>query len=79
MQCKSNSFAQKNAARKGLDERLFVYCHSCSFQNEYSTSCKSNTKTKVLGSILNFLGVNWGQKWTKTINFGYVVPFQEII
>ena len=43
-QCKSNSLQlyQKDAARKGLDERLVVYCHNCSFQNEYSTSCKSN-------------------------------------
>ena len=24
-----------------------VYCHNCSFQNKYSTSCKSNTKAKV--------------------------------
>ena len=43
-QCKSNSLQlyQKDAARKGLDERLVVYCHNCNFQNEYSTSCKSN-------------------------------------
>ena len=48
-QCKSNSLQlyQKDAARKGLDERLVVYCHNCNFQNEYLTSCKSNTKTKV--------------------------------
>ena len=24
-----------------------VYCHNCSFQNKFSTSCKSNTKTKI--------------------------------
>ena len=48
-QCKSNSWQlyQKDLARIGIDERLFVYCHNCNFQNEYSTSCKSNTKTKV--------------------------------
>ena len=49
-QCKSNSLQlyQKYPARKGLDERLVVYCHNCNFQNEYSTLCKSNTKTLVL-------------------------------
>ena len=35
-QCKSNSLQlyQKDAARKGLDERLVVYCHNFNFQNE---------------------------------------------
>ena len=48
-QCKSNSLQlyQNDAARKGLNEPLVVYCHNCNFQNEYSTSCKSNTNTKV--------------------------------
>ena len=47
--CKSNSWQlnQKDPARIGIDERLVVYCHNCNFQNEYSTSCKSNTKTEV--------------------------------
>ena len=31
-------------------------------------------KILVFGNILCFLGVNWAQKWTKTVNFGYV-PF----
>ena len=35
---------QKDVKRKGLDELLVVYCHNCNFQNEYSTSCKSNRK-----------------------------------
>ena len=50
-QCKSNSLLayQKDVARKGLDERVVVDCHNCNFQNEYSTSCKSNTKTTVSG------------------------------
>ena len=26
----------------------------------------------VFGNIVGFLGVNWAQKWTKTITFGYV-------
>ena len=48
-ECKSNSLQsyQKDSARKGLDERLDVYCHNCNFQNEYSASSKSNTKAKV--------------------------------
>ena len=56
-QCKSNSLQlyQKDAARKGLDERLVVYCRNCNFQNEYSTSCKSNTKTEV--SDVNLRGI----------------------
>ena len=29
-------------------------------------------KNLVFGNILDFLGENWAQKWTKTINFGYV-------
>ena len=29
----------------------------------------------VFGNILGLLGVNWAQKWTKTINFRYV-PLQ---
>ena len=31
-------------------------------------------KIKVFGNILYFRAVNRAQKWTKTINFGYV-PF----
>ena len=31
-------------------------------------------KILVFGNILGFPGVNWAQKWTKTVNFGYV-PF----
>ena len=33
----------------------------------------SGKKTLVFGNILGFLGVHWVQKWTKTINFGYVL------
>ena len=34
----------------------------------------------VFGNILNFLGLNSAQKWTKTVNFGYVpFPLKEII
>ena len=29
-------------------------------------------KILVFGNILCFPGVNWAQKWTKTVNFGYV-------
>ena len=32
------------------------------------------------GNILGFLGENWAQKWTKTINFGYVLfPLKHLI
>ena len=31
-------------------------------------------KILVFDNISSFLGVNWAQKWTKTVNFGYV-PF----
>ena len=32
------------------------------------------------GNILDFVGVHWAQKWTKTINFGYVpFPFKHLI
>ena len=31
-------------------------------------------KIKVFSNILVFPGVNWAQKWTKTVNFRYV-PF----
>ena len=34
----------------------------------------------VFGSILDFLGLNSAQKWTKTVNFMYVpFPLKEII
>ena len=38
-----------NYIKKTLREKdlMNVYCHNCSFQNKYSTSCKSNTKGKV--------------------------------
>ena len=36
-------------------------------------------KIKVFCNILYFRGVNWVQKWTKTVNFGYVpFPFKDI-
>ena len=36
-------------------------------------------KILVFGNILCFLGVNWAQKWTKTVNFGYVpFPLKDI-
>ena len=36
-------------------------------------------KIKVFGNILRFAGVNWAQKWTKTVNFGYVrFPLKDI-
>ena len=31
-------------------------------------------KIKVFGNIFCFSGVNWAQRWIKTVNFGYV-PF----
>ena len=32
------------------------------------------------GNILDFLEENWAQKWTKTINIGYVLfPFKQLI
>ena len=33
----------------------------------------SGKKVLGFGSILGFLGVKWAQKWTKTVNFGYVL------
>ena len=37
-------------------------------------------KKFVFGNILGFLGLNWAQKWTKTINFGYVLfPLKHLI
>ena len=34
----------------------------------------------VFGNILDFLGVKWAQKWTKTINFVYVsFPLKHLI
>ena len=30
-------------------------------------------KILIFGNVLGFLGVSWAQKWTKTINFGYVL------
>ena len=41
-----------------------------------SDSAKDVVSGKILvfGNILCFWGVNWAQKWTKTVNFGYV-PF----
>ena len=37
-------------------------------------------KFLVFGNILGFLKENWAQKWTKTINFGYVLfPFKHLI
>ena len=37
-------------------------------------------KILVFGNILGFLGVNWAQKWTKTVNFGYVsFPLKHFI
>ena len=31
-------------------------------------------------NILGFLGVNWAQKWTRTINFGYILfPLKQLI
>ena len=37
-------------------------------------------KIKVFGNILCFPGVNWAQKSTKTVNFGYVLfPLQDKI
>ena len=37
-------------------------------------------KILVFGNILGFLGVNWAQKWTKTVNFGYVpFPLKHLI
>ena len=31
-------------------------------------------------NILGFLGVNWAQKWTRTINFGYIMfPLKQLI
>ena len=36
-------------------------------------------KIFVFGNILCFSGVNWAQKWTKTVNFGYVsFPLKDI-
>ena len=36
-------------------------------------------KIKVFGNTFCFLGVNWAQKWTKTLNFGYVpFPLKQI-
>ena len=36
-------------------------------------------KIKVFSNILCFPGVNWAQKWTKTVNFGYVpFPLKDI-
>ena len=32
------------------------------------------------GNVLGFPGVNWAQKWTKTIKFGYVpFPLKHLI
>ena len=37
-------------------------------------------KILFFGNILCFPGVNWVQKWTKTVNFGYVpFPLKVII
>ena len=37
-------------------------------------------KILVFGNILSFTGVNWAQKWTKTVNLGYVpFPLKDII
>ena len=36
-------------------------------------------KIKVFSNIWCFPGVNWAQKWTKTVNFGYVpFPLKDI-
>ena len=36
-------------------------------------------KIKAFGNILCFPGVNWAQKWTKTVNFRYVpFPLKDI-
>ena len=36
-------------------------------------------KINVFSNILCFPGVNWAQKWTKTVNFGYVpFPLKDI-
>ena len=37
-------------------------------------------KILVFDNISGFLGVNWAQKWTKTVNFGYVpFPLKHLI
>ena len=37
-------------------------------------------KILVFGNILCFVGVNWAQKWTKSVNFGYVpFPLKHLI
>ena len=35
-------------------------------------SHKDVVSGKVFGNIFGFLGANWAQKLTKTVNFGYV-------
>ena len=37
-------------------------------------------KILFFGSIFGFLGINWAQKWTKTINFGHILfAFKHLI
>ena len=54
--------------------RILRFIWDLEFVSSDSPKDVVSAKSLVFGNVFFFLVVNWAQKWTKTLNFGYV-PF----